>query len=60
MLTVPQAAQLLGVSTSTVRMWIKRGKIARNEVGLIENYTLVCWMDQRHEGKATRRASVDA
>lgn len=53
MLTVNEVAQLCEVKPATVRQWISRGKITRNDRGLISNHDLIRWWDEhRHASKA--------
>lgn len=44
-LTVPQAAKVCGVSDGTVRQWICRGRLARNEWRLIDPAALLAFVD---------------
>lgn len=58
MLTVAQAAQLLGVRPATVRQWISRGQVRRTIDGRIRTQDLLVWWDQRNHEQARRRATI--
>ncbi len=54
-LTVAQVAELCSVRPSTVRNWIRRGKVSRDGRGLLDSAAVLRWWDaERSHVKATR------
>ena len=57
-LTVAKAAESAGVTPTTVRNWIRRGHISRNQAGLIDQAALLAWWDRRDTRKVRDKRSL--
>jgi len=57
-LTVAQVATVCGVDPVTVRSWIKRRHLTRNEYGRIDPAALVKYLDERGTRGQRRHAKI--